>query len=293
MDRGRAPAPGEVALVMRDGDIKIRIDRDRTNALPGHKEELLGHLRGQYASDVKSSIVAEFISNVSMFRIVDEREVRDILRTGIVSGGSFATPGERRYGASWAGDPDGLIAWGRGWQRNRRLGKNLFLLELPNAGGKTFYHLAILTRPRFDPFGPPEQIATMNVSDCSTGLGCSIAKVRAREIYFFRVKPDGRTVPVEAIDLESRVQKKPHKAIDLTAVNPGIYYTGWIHERSVIVVRDQTRKNRYGELTRLWDIIVRRPDGGEEQIVIGKKSRKAAIDEAAAILEIESFGDRS
>jgi hypothetical protein len=276
-------------------DIKIRIDRDKTNALPGHKEELLGHLRGQYASDAKSSIVAEFVSNVSMFRIVDEREVRDILRTGIVSGGSFATPGERRYGASWAGDPDGLVAWGRGWQRHRghapRLGKNLFLLELPDAAGKTFYHMAILTSPRFDPFGPSEQIARMNVSDCSTGLGCSIMKVWAREVYFFRVKPDGKTVPVEAVDLEKRAQKMPHKAIDLTPVNPGIYYTGWIHGRSVIVVLDQTRKNRYGELTRLWDVVVRRQNH-EEPIVIGKKSRKAAIDDAVAILEIESFGDR-
>lgn len=266
-----------------DGDIKIRIDRDRTNALPGHKEELLGHTRGQYASDVKASLVAEFLSPVAMYRVVDEREVRDILRTGVVSGGSFATPGERRHGASWAGDPSGLITWGRNWQRTKRLGKNLFLLELPNASGKTFYHLAILTRPMFDPFGPPEQIATMNVNDCSTGLGCSIAKVRAKEIYFFRVKPDGKTMPVEMSDLEEHAAKKPHKTIDLTAVNPDIYYTGWIHGHSVVVVRDQRVRPRQA-----WDVVVRRPSG-EESIVLGKKSRKAAIDEAAAILELESF----
>ena len=258
----------------------ILVDRDATLELS----------RGYKQTYEKPEIVATFVTPVTLYRIVDERELRDIFRTGRVTGGSFSTEGERKHGASWGVDRDAIVKWGLAWQK-RRLGPKLYLLELPNAGGRRFYHLGPMLTPTFEPFGKPEQLVEMPDDQCSTGLGCSVVNVRADELYVYRVKPDGGTVPLERKDAQARATRKPLKTIDLHAVTPDLYYTGWIYGRSVIVYRDQTRRDDRGYYARTWDVIVRRPDGHEEKLVIAKKSRKAAIDEAAEILELESLGD--
>jgi len=69
--------------------VNILVDRDRTNALatPG---------------ETNNYIVAKFVSSITLYRIIDGKELHDIeLQSRRVLGGFFATPPERQHGASW------------------------------------------------------------------------------------------------------------------------------------------------------------------------------------------------
>ncbi len=286
--------------------VRILIDRDRTNRArrgaadaPDIIAVFQATRRGASPFVEPGSPAArrlERLSSPTLYRVVDLRELRDIVRTGKVRGGLFATPSERKHGASWANDPTKVAVWGRGWRG--RLGAELFVLEL-DAVGKAFYHMGPTTRPPFDPFGPAHQPATMSLTECETGLGCSVSPVVLREVKVYRVKGkqphDLSLVPMIHDEVKRRVKGKS-KAIDLKHHHKG-YSTGWIHGHSVRLTQREpdpfvegpwpgTGRRRLGikSRRRLWEVLLRDLDGTERMIVKDKTSRKAAIEAAERLL---------
>lgn len=279
MDRGRAPASGPVALV--NDMISILVDRDATLALlsPGEKG---------------SGIVAKFATPIKLYRVIDGKELHDIeLQSRRVRGGFFATPRERQHGASWGSDRGAVVSWGRMWSGRRGLGKDLYLLEL-DAQGKTFFHIAPKISPAFDPFGPAHQHARMNASECETGLGCSVVDVHRKEVTVHRVGKEGKTTLLDDPRVRSHAEKKsPKSPIQISTIS-SVMSSGWIHGVPVAVYKNQEQVQekawhggvvwREGPLYGTWEVEMSTRQGEETTLTRGKKTRKAAIDEAEEIL---------
>lgn len=280
--------------------VRILIDRDRTNKirLGDDSPDIVAVFRpsGQTGSHARPTL----------YRVIDGKELRDIVHTGKVRGGLFATPDERKHGASWAHDALRVAKWGRQWRG--RLGAELYVLEL-DATGKTFYHMGPVTRPGFDPFGRALQPVTMELTECETGLGCSVASVSFDEVNVYRVKPKSSALlPMTREAVVTFARRKKAKAVELKH-HHGKYSTGWIHGHSVSLHKRVPQIDRAIEEGRAftifewprsplpehrrpqrptWEVLLRELDGNERLIVIGKPTRKAAIDAAEKLLRRRS-----
>lgn len=156
-------------------------------------------------------IVAEFDSSMTMYRVVDEEEMRRILQTGQVTGGTFSVKPEREMGASWGKNPSDVIAFGLGWRKQGRLKGRLFLLKL-EAIGKTFLHLgpenSITENPWETGIDKPVVI-DFDADRAYTGLGASIEDVSLNDL-------DG----VYEVDQNHQITKVDEATLKRELLNP-------------------------------------------------------------------------
>lgn len=150
-------------------------------------------------------VIAAFDQSVSLYRIFDGEELKHILSTGKITGGSYSVKAEREHGASWGMNISEVITWGNG-QRGKRLGSDLFLAKL-DAFDKKFAHLD--PNIEVDVDGPDEQPAVIDWKTCNTGVGCSVIDVTVNDVDFFTVDEDGRMHRATAADLKAALKKQP------------------------------------------------------------------------------------
>lgn len=194
---------------MASREVRILIDRDPTNTV-----------RAKYHH--QSAIIGTFESSVALYRIFDGEELSRVAKLGKFTGGSYSVLGERSHGASWGEDISEVIRWGNG-QRGQRLGDDLFLSKI-DVLDKRFYHMD--PQVEFNPEGDKEQNATMDLSRCSTGLGCSIMDVSFNDATFYRVDMTGKIEPITDAEIHEYA-KRPRKDVELHKVSQ-VYYTGTI-----------------------------------------------------------------
>lgn len=264
--------------------LDILIDRDQTIA--ARREAGYEYTRDK--AD-RGPIVARFASPVTLYRVVDDRELRWAVRSGVVRGGMFSVPLERRYGASWATggpktalDPKAtpneramlkdLVEWGRSWQG--RLGKQLFLLEAPGEG-RTFLHLGPHQSPRVDEDGPERVRAKIASTECNTGLGCS-TRVPMGEVSVYFVGKGDKLVRLDDLQIVKVATKVPRQPIEIHPVEKDLAWSGQILGHPALITKDQSR---YGKL---WRVVF---DESEVPMVDGATSPQAAAKAAAALLE--------
>lgn len=133
-------------------------------------------LRARYGG-LEGLVVARFDGPIGLYRVIDEKEHEDIMRTGMITGGKFAVGAEREVGASWGSNLDQVIAFGLQWKRNGRLKGQLRVLKI-NGYDRQFAHIA----PGLDGEHELPSDARMAISACSTGLGCSVADVSVDDV---------------------------------------------------------------------------------------------------------------
>lgn len=135
-----------------------------------------------------SMVIARFDQAFALYRAFDGRELKHILSSGRITGGSYSVKAERDHGASWGHNISEIVPWANN-QRGGRLGTDLYLAKL-DGFDQVFMHLD----PEFDidPNGPPEQEAVMRGDRCNTGIGCSVLNVSADDCEFYRIRPDNQ-----------------------------------------------------------------------------------------------------
>jgi hypothetical protein len=145
-------------------------------------------------------IIGRFDEQISLYRVFDAQELRHILSTGRITGGSYSVKAERDHGASWGWNVTEVITWGNG-QRGKRLGPDLFLAKI-DAFDKEFAHVG--PELPFDPSGPAEQPVHMTRETCRTGVGCSVINVEVGDVdSFYRVGVDGQLSRVTLSELKA------------------------------------------------------------------------------------------
>ena len=122
-------------------------------------------------------VVARFDGPIGLYRVIDEKEHEDIVRTRMITGGKFAVGAEREIGASWGSNLDQVIAFGLQWKQNGRLKGQLRVLKI-DGYDRQFAHIA----PGLDVDVPLQPGARMAINACSTGLGCSVADVSIDDV---------------------------------------------------------------------------------------------------------------
>jgi hypothetical protein len=250
-------------------EVRILIDRDETKSV--------------YKPPSRCAIVGTFESPFSLYRVFDGEELRRSLKSNRITGGIYAVPLERQYGASWGEDISQVISWGN-QQRGRRLGDDLFLAKI-DADGRRFFHLNLPDVP-FDPNGPESQPATMNVSKCSTGLGCSIVNVAFNDAQIFTVSREGQISAANDADLQAYLKAKPQKPVELRSVSQ-VAAHGSILGVDVVVRMTQGADQLYYQT---WGVY--NADGGQRPIVVGAKTKEIAIAQAAKLIKAgENYGE--
>jgi hypothetical protein len=123
----------------------------------------------------------------------------------------------------------------------------------------------------------PTQVFTMDASECSTGLGCSVYGVIYPEATFYRVDPSNEQISqLSDEDIRRYAEARPLKAIETRTVSKGIYSHGTIHGIDVYIVLDQNE----GAYYHTWSVI----DRNEHKIVRGARTEKIAVTKAADML---------
>jgi len=154
----------------------------------------------------ESIIVGRFQSPISLYRVFDGEELRNILDTGEIGGGDYSVAAERAFGSQWGSDLKEVAQWGE-HQRGNRLGHELFMAEIEGQG-KAFAHLHA---PKVE----ADVGKTVIPFDlCSTGLGCSVQVGSAEVKQWYSVGKGGRVRKVSLDSLRRRGPKmglKPRK----------------------------------------------------------------------------------
>lgn len=244
-------------------EVRILVDRDATLALRAPHREC---------------VVGTFDVSFGLYRILDGEELRRIVKTGRITGGTYSVPLERKYGASWGTDVSEVIAWGNG-QRGRRLGEDLFLAKI-DALDKQFFHLHGESIS-VDPEGPEQQPATFPLDRCNTGLGCSVIAA-TDEATFYSVNTAGQMTLMAQADVQAYLAQKPEAPIELRRVSP-VYYSGSIHGVDVQVFQWQER-DAYRDT---WQVTLRDDD---DVILRGAPSFDAAVKKIAPVIKSGRYG---
>ena len=114
--------------------------------------------------------VAKFVSAIGLYRVIDEFEYNEIMRTGKVTGGNYAVKAERSAGASWGNNIDDVIKFGLMGKKNGRLVGQLRVLKI-DGFDRNFLHL-----------DPEIMNGMMSKAKCSIGLGCSVKDVGVEDL---------------------------------------------------------------------------------------------------------------
>jgi 2'-5' RNA ligase len=127
-------------------------------------------------------VLAEFDSSISMYRVVDEAEMRRILATKRITGGNYSVKPEREVGASWGHDISAILNFGQ--SNTDRLKGRLFILKI-EAIGKTFLHLDPREGVKEDPWSSdlaaPVRL-DFDADRANPGLGASIEDVSLDDV---------------------------------------------------------------------------------------------------------------
>lgn len=243
--------------------IRIAIDRDLT----------LG-------TETKEGLVATFLDSVLLYRALDGDELAIAYATGHFEGGMFASREERSWGASWAGtSAEDVASWARAWAKRGRLKKRLFVAV---ADGKdhVFFREGGRTEVEFDPHGPPVQQAEMDVVLCNTGIGCSVT-VSTGDAMLFHVSPTGEVgKKLTKREVERYLAAHPVPDVLLRGFGMGgSWFSGLVLGQGLAVGQD--------EFDRLWLV----QDRNDRTVILGAKTRKAAIDEAKRLIRQGQWGD--
>ncbi len=149
------------------------------------------------------AIVGRFNEPVPLYRVFDETELKHIVSSGRITGGSYSVAPERAHGASWGYNIDHIVDLGNN-QRGKRLGQHIYIAKI-DGFDETFLHLS--PGIEFDPQGPPEQPAKMDPERCNPGLGCSILIKAADAEGFFKVDPSGQIHKMSLADLRKEAEE--------------------------------------------------------------------------------------
>jgi 8-oxo-dGTP pyrophosphatase MutT (NUDIX family)/GNAT superfamily N-acetyltransferase len=161
--------------------VKVFIDRKETE-----------RARQKFGDDI---VVGRFGSSIPLYRVIDGEELRKVLKGGGFTGGEFAVPGERAYGAQWGSSLSQVVKWGNS-QRGGRLGYELFVAEI-DGNGHRFSHLS----GAGGKLNTGEDTISLEKGFCNTGLGCSI-KVPARMVKNWYVVEGNRANRINLKEVE-------------------------------------------------------------------------------------------
>lgn len=148
------------------------------------------------------AVVGRFDAPVPLYRVFDETELKHVISSGKITGGSYSVAPERAHGASWGYNIDAVINMGN-TLRGNRLGNRIYLAKIDGFDEK-FLHLS--PGIEFDPQGPPEQPAKMDPEKCNPGLGCSIFIKAANVEDFFKVEPNGQIQKMSLAELREEAE---------------------------------------------------------------------------------------
>lgn len=155
---------------------KIPIDVTESN----YKEAL--ELRQKF-SLFKNLGVATFLSTTFLWRIIDENEFNIILQTKKITGGQYAVPVEKLFGASFGGSREEVLNWGIRVKNNGRFKGQLYIIGI-NAEDKEFLNLNMVERLQ-------DQNLKYEVGDFmidsklgDVGLGFSVRDVDLNDVRF-------------------------------------------------------------------------------------------------------------
>lgn len=255
--------------------MRIAIDTKQTRSLRGE----IGH----------GPIVARFVDDETLYRVIDGRELRWALRSGVITGGVFSVSYERRFGASWAtGGPktalgEGtseeiemlteLIRWGLHWQAAGRLGKDLYLLEA-SGRGRTFFHLSPKPEVSIAADAPEYFETIVPARLCNTGLGCS-TRVGVEEARVYAIDVDGKLTRLTLDKLGKIAAGESRKPIEVYPIVKDISWGGQILGRSVLISRDQGGRKRF------WRVFASEDD--RTPVVDGATTPKNAAEAAVVV----------
>jgi hypothetical protein len=141
-------------------------------------------LRERYPS-FQSAGVATFLNTIILWRVVDQFEFEQIVRSKRIVGGEYSVPIERNFGASFGGSRGEVIEFGLRHKRSGRLKGNLYLFGI-NAEDKEFLNLDMAGR--FKEQGLEYKVGVFDVNSKlgNVGLGYSIRDVSMRDVVLIK-----------------------------------------------------------------------------------------------------------
>jgi hypothetical protein len=155
---------------------KIPIDVTEEN----YREALA--LRERYKL-FKNIGVATFLSTTFLWRVVDENEFQIILKTGKITGGDYAVPAEKLFGASYGGSREEVLNWGLKVKSRGRYSGQLYIFGI-NAEDKEFLNLNMVERLAEQ--GIEYQVGDFTIDSKlgDVGLGFSVRDVDLNDVRF-------------------------------------------------------------------------------------------------------------
>lgn len=138
-----------------------------------YKEAL--ELREKYPS-FKGIGVGTFLTNVILWRCIDENEFNIIRKTGKITGGTYALPAERAFGPSFSGSRPNVIKWGLRIKENGRFKGQLYVIGV-NGEEKEFLNLNMEGRFKEQGLEYKPGVFDVNTKLGDVGLGYSIRNV--------------------------------------------------------------------------------------------------------------------
>ena len=191
-------------------------------------------------------LFAEFAQHITLYRVLDQREMYFISTEGDFGGGRFNTEIERATGAAFAATSiQDVVEWGRAWRERGRLVGDLYVLEVdgfkrvfsslrsPEDTGIDVSGLNdALNAYRKGSISAEEGIERCGLLDreysvprsslCTTGLGCSIRLKEWDQFKVYKVIGDG-VQEIDGIPIDVELPKSepnsflPPKALELHA----------------------------------------------------------------------------
>lgn len=125
--------------------------------------------------------VATFLSNIILWRCIDEQELSFIRSLKEVRGGSFSVEPEKYFGASFSGSRKDAIEFGITWKKRDRLKGQLYIIGI-KAEDKEFLHLDMVNRLKEQNLKYEVDSFKINSKLGDSGLGFSVADVRLKDI---------------------------------------------------------------------------------------------------------------
>lgn len=162
------------------------------------------------------AFVGQFVSPITLYRVMDGEEVLRALAAGVISGGDYSVTAERSYGASWGASQADVVSFGLREQRPmstngnkvfRRLGAALFVARI-SGEGRWFSHLSqkVLLKGQEDATTGIVEISKTDL--CNTSLGCSCRVPLAQVLQWYAVNTEsGALTPVDLPTLEAQARQ--------------------------------------------------------------------------------------
>jgi len=167
--------------------------------------------------------IGKFLSPIQLFRVFDGEELRRILSTGKIEGGSYSIAGERAYGSQWGSNRTEIAQWGEA-QRGKRLGHELFMAEIQGKG-RSFAHL----EGAGGKMDPKAGTIDLDPAFCSSGLGCSL-KVETSDVLQWYTVRGGGAEPTPLLELQGQLGQVGLREREI------VFYKGTFYKESANAV---------------------------------------------------------